>query len=227
MSAERPEPVPPVGPLRVLLVDDEALVRAGLRLIIEGHRELRVVAEASHGVAALAAIAEHDPQVVLMDIQMPVMDGLRASERALRDRPDLGIIVLTTFDTDDLVLRALRMGARGFLLKDTPPDELIDAIRRVASGQIILSPSVTRQLVSAVASGTADERASEARVRLARLSDREREITEAIAAGLSNAEIAATLFVSLSTVKTHIAHILQKLPAENRTQIAICVHEAR
>ena len=215
------------APLRLLLVDDESLVRAGLRLIIEGHRGLEVVGEAADGAAALAAVAQLDPHVVLMDIRMPTMDGLTATEHLLRDRPDLGIIVLTTFDTDELVLTALRLGARGFLLKDTPPDDLITAIHRVAAGQVMLSPSVTRQLVAAVAQQPAPQRTADARARLHQLSEREREIADAVADGLSNAEIAAKFFISLSTVKTHTARVLQKLDAENRTQIAICVHEAR
>ncbi|MCU1404604.1 MAG: two component transcriptional regulator, LuxR family [Glaciihabitans sp.] len=213
--------------VRVLIVDDEFLVRTGLRLIIEGHPDITIVAEAANGELALDAITEHHPNVVLMDIQMPVMDGLAATEQALRRRPELAIIVLTTFDTDDLVLSALQLGARGFLLKDTPPADLVSAIHRVAAGQIMLSPTVTQQLVTAVTQQPAPQRSIAARAALDDLSDRERDVAEAIANGLSNAEIAVRLFISLSTVKTHIARILQKLGADNRTQIAIRVHEAR
>lgn len=214
------------GRSRVLLVDDESLVRAGLRMILEGSANIEVVGEAANGREAIAAVREVHPDVVLMDIRMPVMDGLAATELLLAEHPDLKILVLTTFDTDEFVLNALRRGASGFLLKDTRPAELVDAVLQVAAGRIMLSPSVTKQLVAAVGISTGTERQSAAARKLQRLTAREREIASAIAQGLSNTEIADHFFVSISTVKTHIGRILDKLAVDNRVQIAICVHTA-
>lgn len=211
---------------RVLLVDDEVLVRTGLRLILEGSADLEIVGEAGDGHEAIAAVRDTAPDVVLMDIRMPGMDGLSATETLLAEHPGLKIIVLTTFDTDEFVLSALRRGASGFLLKDTRPVELVDAVVHVAAGRIMLSPSVTKQLVAAVGSPAGTDRQAAAVSALQLLTPREGEIAAAIAQGLSNAEIAARLFLSISTVKTHIARILDKLAVENRVQIAICVHTA-
>lgn len=211
----------------VLLVDDEELVRAGLRLILEGEPSLKVVGEASNGRQGISAVRKLEPDVVLMDIRMPVLDGLGATEQLLTEWPDLKIIVLTTFDTDEFVLRALRLGARGFLLKDTVPTELVTAVRQVADGRIMLSQSVTLQLIAASGSQTDQKRRSDAVAKLTGLTGKELEIAEGIADGLSNAEIAATHFVSITTVKTHVGRILDKLGVANRVQIAICVHSAR
>lgn len=211
---------------RVLLVDDEILVRTGLRLILEGSADIEIVGEASDGHEAIAAVRDTAPDVVLMDIRMPGMDGLSATELLLDEHPELKIIVLTTFDTDDFVLSALRRGASGFLLKDTRPVELVDAVLQVSAGRIMLSPSVTRQLVAAVGTPIGTDTQTAAASALKLLTPREREIAAAIAQGLSNAEIAASLFLSISTVKTHIARILDKLAVENRVQVAICVHTA-
>lgn len=212
--------------VRVVLVDDESLVRRGLRLILEGDRSLAVVGEAADGVAALDVVRLVQPDVVLMDVRMPRLDGLTATERILADQPQAKVIVLTTFDTDDFVLGAVRLGASGFLLKDTPPQELIDAIHKVASGDTILSPSALLKVIGAVRSQPGQQVSTNARTKLGELTTRERDIAEAIGRGSSNAEIAAELYISVTTVKTHIGRILNKLDVSNRVQIAICVHNA-
>ena len=211
---------------RVVLVDDEALVRSGLRLILEGDPTLTVVGEAADGRSAIGIIRDTAPDVILMDIRMPHLDGLAATEQLLAAQPELKIIVLTTFDTDDLVLKALRLGASGFLLKDTPPAELIEAVQKVAAGQTILSQPVITQLIEAVAGQPEPERRAGAARRLELLTIREREVALLIAEGRSNAEIADRFFVSITTVKTHVGKILDKLAVDNRVQIAICVHSA-
>ncbi|KNB49763.1 LuxR family transcriptional regulator [Streptomyces caatingaensis] len=216
-------------PIRVLLVDDDPLVRAGLRLMLGGAPELEVVAEASDGGEVAALVEEHAPDVVLMDIRMPTVDGLAATE-ALRARPRAPeVIVLTTFHTDEHVLRALRAGAAGFVLKHTPPAQIVDAVRKVAAGEPVLSPAVTRQLIERVSGGGRDarrERAARARDRLAALAEREREVARAVGRGESNAEIAAGLYMSVPTVKTHVSRILTKLGLNNRVQIALLVNDA-
>ncbi len=218
------------GPVRVVLVDDDPLVRAGLNLMLGGAPRLEVVGEAGDGAEALEVIDRVRPDVVLMDIRMPRVDGLAATQR-LAERPDPPkVIVLTTFDADEYVVRALAGGATGFLLKDTSPPAIVDAIHRVAAGEPMLSPSVTAQLIRRVVSGPhtgADAtRAGAASARLASLSARERDVAVAIGKGKSNAEIASELFMSLATVKAHVSRIFDKLAVTNRVQIAICVHEA-
>lgn len=213
--------------IRVVLVDDEALVRAGLRLILEGDPAIEIVGEAADGNEAIRTVRDVEPDVVLMDIRMPNLDGLTATERLLAERPKLKIIVLTTFDTDELVFGALRLGAHGFLLKDTHPEELVDSVCKVAAGRTILSQSITTQLIAATAGHPEPQRRSAAAAQLNLLTERERDIAIAIAQGLSNAEIAATSFISVATVKTHVGRILDKLAANNRVQIAICVHTAQ
>jgi len=215
----------PSQPVSVLLVDDDALVRSALRLILGGDPAITVVGEASDGLEGVALVESLRPDVVLMDIRMPRLDGLAATERALALQPDLVVVVLTTFDTDDMVLSALRLGARGFLLKDTPPADLVAAVRASAAGQPMLSPSVTGQLIAAVAA-TGPRQDAEARARLATLTEREHEVALAVARGQSNAEIAASLFMSVATVKSHVGRLFGKLGVENRVQVAICVHEA-
>jgi DNA-binding NarL/FixJ family response regulator len=214
------------GPVGVLIVDDDPLVRAGLVMLLGGAPDLRVVAEAGDGTQVLALVDRYAPDVVLMDIRIPATDGLAATEalRARRDAPE--VIVLTTFDADEHVLRALRAGAAGFVLKDTPPDEIVAAIRRVAEGQPVLSPAVTRRLIARVAGSDQDRRRSHARERLALLNDREREVAVAIGQGRSNAEIGAALYLSVPTVKTHVSSILTKLGLNNRVQVALLVHDA-
>jgi DNA-binding NarL/FixJ family response regulator len=211
-------------PVRVLIVDDDALVRAGLTMILGGADGVDVVGEAADGSQVPAAVAEHRPDVVLMDIRMPRVDGLAATE-ALRARPDAPeVIVLTTFGADEFVLRALRAGASGFLLKDTPPREILQAVRRVALGEATLSPTVTRQLIAHVA---APQPARSDSVRLLeRLSDRERDVALALGQGKSNAEISAELFMSVATVKAHVSRVLTKLDMNNRVQVALLVHDA-
>jgi DNA-binding NarL/FixJ family response regulator len=211
-------------PIRVLIVDDDALVRAGLTMILSGDDEVRVVAEAADGSEVPAAVSEHRPDVVLMDIRMPRVDGLAATE-ALRRRPDAPeVLVLTTFDADEYVLRALRAGAGGFLLKDTPPMEIRAAVRKVAQGEATLSPAVTRRLIAHVAAAPPDR--SAAARQLDRLSDRERDVALAVGQGKSNAEISAELFMSVATVKAHVSRLLTKLGLNNRVQIALLVHDA-
>ncbi|NLJ54902.1 MAG: response regulator transcription factor [Intrasporangiaceae bacterium] len=214
--------------IRVVLVDDDAMVRTALKMFLGGGSGIEVVGEADDGAAGVDLVRRERPDVVLMDIRMPVLDGLAATERvrALPDPPE--VIVLTTFDADEYVLRALRIGAAGFLLKDTPPDRLVEAVRTVAGGSPILSPSVTAQLIAAVAvpSEPEDPARAQALARLESLTEREREVAEAVARGLSNAEIAAELFVGVPTVKTHVGRLFDKLAVENRVQIAILVHDA-
>lgn len=208
--------------IRVLLVDDDALVRTGLTMILRA-ANIDVVAEAVDGSDAIAKVAEHSPDVVLMDIRMPVMDGLEAT-KLITTAPDAPrVLVLTTFQADEYVFGALQAGAAGFLLKDTPPRELARAVQVVADGQAMLSPVHTRALIDRYAGG--DSRREEARTRLAVLSEREREVVGAVARGLSNTEIAQELYLSDATVKAHLAHIVTKLDA-NRIQIAILGHDA-
>jgi DNA-binding NarL/FixJ family response regulator len=214
------------GPIRVLIVDDDALVRAGLSMMIAGTDDIRVVAEAADGSEVASAVAAYAPDVVLMDIRMPGVDGLAATEQ-LRSRPGgPQVIVLTTFDADEHVLRALRGGAGGFLLKDTPPPEIMRAIRLVAAGEAMLSPAVTRRLLEHFADGGVDARRGAASGLLERLTDREREVAVAVAQGKSNAEIAAELYMSVATVKAHVSRLLTKLELNNRVQIALLAHDA-
>lgn len=223
--------VKPPSPIRVVIVDDDAMVRTGLSMILGGDPEIAIVGEAVNGAEALAVVGRQTPDVVLMDIRMPVLDGLRATEEILRTANPPRVIVLTTFDTDDMVLQALRVGASGFLLKDTPPVRLVEAVTAVAAGDPMLSPTVTAQLIEAVRAreDTAlDARADRdrARGRLARLTGRELEVAAAIGRGLSNAEIATNLHMSVATVKAHVGRVLSKVDADNRVQVAILVHDA-
>ncbi|MGP3977610.1 response regulator transcription factor [Streptomyces sp. 8N114] len=212
--------------IRVLLVDDDALVRAGLRLMLEGIPDIEIVGEAADGSQVLPQVTEHRPHVVLMDIRMPTVDGLAATEtlRAREEAPE--IVVLTTFHADAHVLRALRAGAAGFLLKDTPPADILAAIRKVASGEPVLSPAVTRQLIQHITPAGHDSRRARARKALAALGERESEVALGVGRGLANAEIAASLYMSVPTVKTHVSRILTKLDLNNRVQIALLVHDA-
>jgi DNA-binding NarL/FixJ family response regulator len=214
------------SPIRVMLADDDALVRSALSMMLAGTDDIRVVAEVADGAEVAAAVDAYRPDLVLMDIRMPRMDGLAATEqlRAREDAP--AVIVLTTFDADDMVLRALRAGAGGFLLKDTPPPEILKAVRLVAAGEAMLSPTVTRRLLTHFAGGGADARRAEAAALLERLTDREREVALAVAEGKSNAEIAATLYMSVATVKAHVSRLLTKLELNNRVQIALLAHDA-
>lgn len=212
------------APVRVLLVDDDALVRAGLSMMLSGAQGICVVAEVGDGDEVTAAVDAHTPDVVLMDIRMARVDGIAATRRLRRRAHPPEVIVLTTFDADQNVLRALRAGASGFLLKDTRPAQIVEAVHRVAAGEPILSPAVTRRLIDKVA---ADDGAGDrARAALRRLSDRERDVVIAIAHGKANADIATGLYLSVATVKAHVSHILTKLDLDNRTQIALLGHDA-
>lgn len=217
----------PAGPVRVLIVDDDPLVRAALSMIIGGAPDLVVVGEATDGTEVPAAVAACAPDVVLMDIRMPRLDGLAATEE-LRSAPNPPeVLVLTTFDADEQVLRALRAGAGGFLLKDTAPAEIVHAVRRVAAGETMLSPTVTRQLVAHVTGAVGvDPRRQRAQRQLATLSEREREVAIALGQGHSNAEIAGELFMSVATVKAYVSRLLVKLDLNNRVQVALLVHDA-
>jgi DNA-binding NarL/FixJ family response regulator len=197
-------------------------------MILGGAPDLEVVGEAADGIEAVDVVEATRPDVVLMDIRMPRRDGLEATRLLLGSGRDVRIVVLTTFDADDMVLQALRAGASGFLLKDTEPQRLVESVRLVAAGEPILSPSVTAQLISHVAAPNRaeDDREASARARLELLTDREREVALAIGRGLSNAEISRSLYLSVPTVKAHVSRILDKLGAENRVQIAITVHDA-
>ncbi|NYE35194.1 DNA-binding NarL/FixJ family response regulator [Nocardioides cavernae] len=212
--------------IRVLLVDDDPLVRSALSLMLGGQSDIEVVGEAPNGEAGLALVGEHRPDVVLMDIRMPVMDGLEAT-RVLHSRPSPpAVVVLTTFDADDHVLRAVAAGADGFLLKDTPPGDIVSAIRTVAAGDPMLSPSATRSLVSRLRSTTPTDRTSTAADRLTVLTERELEVAVCVGRGLSNSEIASELYLSIPTVKSHVSRLLTKLDSTNRVQVAMVVHDA-
>ena len=212
--------------IRVLIVDDDPLVRAGLSMLLAGSEDIHIVGEAGNGTEAMAKVDALGPDVVLMDIRMPGMDGLAATEllRKRERRPE--IIVLTTFDIDDYVVRALRAGASGFLLKDTPPQDIVKAIRLVAGGDPMLSPMVTRQLIDHVLDQGAGSRRSEAKASLERLSERERQVAIAIGHGKSNAEIGRELFMSVATVKAYVSRLLTKLDLNNRVQVALLAHDA-
>jgi len=211
--------------VKVLLVDDDALVRAGLRLILSSTDDIEVVGETDDGAGAVTAVREHRPDVVLMDIRMPQMDGITATAALRALDPPPQVIVLTTFQADEHVVAALRAGASGFLVKDTPPEDILAAIRLVAAGDAIISPSVTRTLLTHFAPSQASQRRHAAIQRLMGLSDREREVATAVGTGASNAEIASMLFMSEATVKAHISRLLSKLDLSNRVQIAILVHD--
>jgi len=213
-------------PLRVLLVDDDPLVRAGLRAILSSASDLVVVAEAADGAAAITALSAHRVDVALMDVRMPGVDGITATKQitALPDPPK--VIVLTTFHLDEYVFGALRAGASGFLLKDTPPADIVGAVRLVAAGDAMLSPSVTRTLIDHYNADTTEARRIAARKSLKLLTEREREVAAAVGRGQSNADIAARLYMSEATVKAHVSRILAKLNATNRVQVAITMHDA-
>ncbi|RFU39080.1 DNA-binding response regulator [Actinomadura logoneensis] len=212
--------------IRVLIVDDDPLVRAGLSMMLAGADDLEIVADVADGSEVVPAVNEHRPDVVLMDIRMPRVDGLAATQllRSRREPPE--IIILTTFDTDDHILRAMRAGASGFLLKHTPPPEIMRAIRQVAAGEPMLSPPVLRKMMGYVAEAGVDPRRERARALLDRLSEGELAVATRVGRGLTNSEIGRELSLSVATVKAYVSRLLAKLELNNRVQIALLVHDA-
>jgi DNA-binding NarL/FixJ family response regulator len=209
--------------IRVVLVDDEAMVRVGLRMVLSGEDDIEVVGEASDGAGAVDVVAETRPDVVLMDIRMPHVDGIEGSRRVLAAEPDAKVVVLTTFDEDDYVQAALRAGVSGFLLKVAPPERLIDAVRTVAAGGGLLDPAVTVRVIESFAS-TSPLRARRSES-LDALTERERDVLRLIGRGLSNAEIAAELYLGETTVKTHVSNVLAKLGVRDRVQAVVAAYE--
>jgi len=215
-----------VTPVRVVVVDDDPFVRSGLRMVLGGAPEITVVGEAADGQEAVDVVVQHVPDVVLMDIRMPRVDGLAATRRLRERGSPARILVLTTFDADDLVVAALRSGAAGFLLKDTSPEDLVTAVRRAARGEPMLSPSITTKLIAAVTREGEDPRRRAAKALVARLTDREHEVAVAVSEGLTNNEIARSLHMGVATVKTHVGSVFAKLEVTNRVQVARYMHDA-
>jgi DNA-binding NarL/FixJ family response regulator len=209
----------------VLIADDQPMVRAGLRSLLEGEDDIEVVGEAADGEHALRAVRQHCPDVVLMDIRMPVLDGLEATRRLTAADSSARVLVLTTFDLDEYVFEALRAGASGFLLKDATAEELVAAVRTLAAGDAILAPGVTRRVIEAFGAST-PRNAPDAEKRLGALSSREGEVLRLMARGFSNAEIARELFVSDATAKTHVSNVLAKLRLRDRVQAVIFAYES-
>ena len=207
--------------IRVLVADDQSMVRAGFRMLLSGEEDIEVVAEASNGLEAVDKAARFAPTVVLMDIRMPELDGLKATRRILEADDDARILILTTFDLDEYVYEALKAGASGFVLKDDPPEQLLAAIRTVAAGEALLSPTITKRVIAQFTRIPRAEPPEE----LEELTDREREIFRLIANGLSNAEIGEELHISETTVKTHVTHVLQKLGLRDRVQAVVLAYQ--
>jgi len=208
--------------LRVVIVDDQHLVRTGFRMILDAEDGIEVVGEAADGLAGVEVVLREQPDVVLMDVRMPHLDGVEATRRITAAGVTTRVLVLTTFDLDEHVAGAVRAGASGFLLKDTPPDELVRAVRVVAAGDALLSPSVTRQLLDQVAAGGAPVATDPA---VDALTEREREVLDLLARGLSNAEIAERLVLGETTVKTHVGRVLSKLGLRDRVQAVVWAYE--
>jgi DNA-binding NarL/FixJ family response regulator len=213
--------------IRILLVDDEPLLRLGFRLVLESQPDMSVVGEASDGEGAVRQTAALDPDVVVMDVRMPGVDGTEATRRVVRDHPRSRVLILTTFDLDEYAFSALRAGASGFLLKNVPPEDLLSAIRAVASGDAVVAPSVTRRLLDAMAHQLPDPTGGGHPVdgRLSRLTERELEVLVKLADGLSNAEIAESLSVAETTVKTHVGRLLAKLDLRDRVQAVVFAYQ--
>jgi len=207
--------------IRVLVADDQSMVRAGFRMLLSGEEDIEVVAEASNGIEAVEKAARFAPTVVLMDIRMPELDGLEATRRILAADPDARVLVLTTFDLDEYVYEALRAGASGFVLKDDPPEQLLEAVRTVASGEALLSPAITKRVIREFTRMARPSPPKE----LDDLSARERDVLRLIALGLSNAQIGRELFISETTVKTHVTHILSKLGLRDRVQVVVLAYQ--
>jgi DNA-binding NarL/FixJ family response regulator len=211
--------------IRVLLVDDDALVRAGLKMMLRGADGIEVVGEVDDGAGVPAAVRQHTPDVVLMDIRMPVIDGITATRALTKKATAPNVIVLTTFGADATVLEAIRAGAAGYLLKHTEPEEIVEAVRRAGRGEPALSPAAMRTLIDHAATGD-DSRVQQAQRRLAVLTEREREIAALVAEGLNNTEIGARLYLAVGTVKSHLSSALAKLDLDNRIQLALLAHDA-
>ncbi|MDR7309605.1 DNA-binding NarL/FixJ family response regulator [Nocardioides luteus] len=228
MNSPGTSPASPASPvkIKVAIVDDDPLVRSALGLMLGGQADIEVVGEATDGQEALSLVRTSTPDVVLMDIRMPRVNGLDATRRVLADARPPRVIVLTTFGADEYVVDALAAGADGFLLKDTPPPEIVAAIRAVSAGEPILSPKATRTLITRLRAEPTGDRAAAAGRRLEALTEREHEVALAVGRGLSNAEIAKELYLSIPTVKAHVSRLFDKLGATNRVQIAITVHDA-
>jgi DNA-binding NarL/FixJ family response regulator len=211
--------------IRVLVVDDQALVRGGFAMVLRVHKDIEVVAEAGTGLEAVDAARQHRPDVILMDIRMPELDGLEATSRILAEADwDVRVLILTTFDPDEYVYKALRAGASGFVLKDIPADQLAGAVRTVADGGALLAPSITRRLIGRFTERrTVDSAVSR---RLERLTERERDVVAAVARGSSNSEIAQELFIGPATVKSHVSSVLTKLGLRDRAQVVVFAYES-
>ncbi len=217
--------------IKVLLVDDQAMVRAGLRMILDSEPDIEVCCEVEEGERAAAAVTEHRPDIVLMDIRMPGMDGLAATEEVLAADPDTKVVILTTFDLDEYVYGALKAGASGFLLKSADGDTLVDSVRIIAGGEALLAPEVTRRVIeqfarSERAAASTDEEHVPSEEAIGDLSEREVEVLQLMARGLSNREIAKELFLSSTTVKTHVSHILTKLGVRDRVQAVVEAYDS-
>ena len=208
--------------IRVLVADDQSMVRAGFRLLLSGEADIEVVAEARNGLEAVEKAARYKPSLVLMDIRMPELDGIEATRRILAADAAARVLILTTFDLDEYIYEALGAGASGFVLKDDPPEQLIAAVRTVAAGDALLSPAVTKRVIARFARTPRPEPPPG----LGELTAREEEVFRLVARGLSNAEVGASLFISETTVKTHVTHILQKLALRDRVQLVVLAHEA-
>jgi DNA-binding NarL/FixJ family response regulator len=209
--------------IRVLIADDQALVRGGFRMILEAQKDMEVVGEAGDGLDAVAQARELRPDVVLMDIRMPELDGLEATRRLMGDADGTRVLILTTFDLDEYVYEAMKTGASGFLLKDVPPERLADAVRVVAAGDALLAPAITRRLIEGFVRRPAP--GTRGPTELSALTERELEVLKLVARGLSNTEIASSLYVSEATVKTHVTHILTKLALRDRVQAVVLAYE--
>jgi DNA-binding NarL/FixJ family response regulator len=211
--------------IKVLLVDDQVMVRKGFRLLLEAEEDMHIIGEAENGADAISQISGTNPDVVLMDIQMPVMDGLEATRQIVDSKPEISprVLILTTFEKDEYIFEALRSGASGFLLKNAPPEDLIDAIRIVASGNALLAPSVTRRIISEFAKISFPEKYKS---KLEQLTVREVEVLQLVVKGNTNAEIANALFISEATVKTHISNIFTKLDLRDRVQAVVFGYES-
>jgi len=208
--------------LTVVIADDQLLLRAAFRKLLDGEADLSVVGDAADGRQAVDLVASQRPDVVLMDIRMPVLDGIEATRQITARFPDTAVLVLTTYDLDEYVFSALEAGASGFLLKDCPPDDLITAIRVVARGDALIAPAVTRRLIAAFTARAAHA----GRRPLPPVSDREREVLVGVARGLSNAELAADMLIGEATVKTHLSNLLAKLGCRDRVQLVVCAYES-